>query len=316
MAERTERTVLITGCSSGIGRATATYLAERGWHVFATARRLESIEDLKGPHIDLLQLDVTDEGSRVAAIEAALAQAGHIDALVNNAAFSIGGPVELVSLDQARQQFETNVWGALRLCQLVTPAMRAQGGGRIVNVTSVMGKVSVPFSGLYASSKWALEALSDNLRWELYPWNIRVSVVEPGFVQTRFGANSEPFSERFLDNPLYARYLQRNREIRTPVQRGTKPITVARVIERALTDPVPAPRYRSGWDAQAALTARAVVPDRVYDFIIRTFFGLNRQQRRTVSADTRPTTTPGTIALGMGLLIGIGLAFWQKRQKR
>ncbi|MGE5140915.1 MAG: SDR family NAD(P)-dependent oxidoreductase, partial [Rudaea sp.] len=151
----TERTVLITGCASGIGRAAAEYLAGRGWHVFATARRIDAILDLQGPNVDLLTLDVADEVSRASAVLSVLERAGRIDALVNNAAFGAGGPLELVSLDDARAEFESNLWGPLRLCQLVIPTMRIQGGGRIVNVTSVMGKLTVPFSGLYAASKHA-----------------------------------------------------------------------------------------------------------------------------------------------------------------
>ena len=275
----TERTVLITGCASGIGRAAAEYLAGRGWHVFATARRLESIREMEGPNTEILPLDVADEVSRASAVLAMLERAGRIDALVNNAAFGAGGPLELVSLDDARAQFETNLWGPLRLCQLVIPTMRAKGGGRIVNVTSVMGKMSVPFNGLYAASKHALEAVSDNLRWELHPWHIKVSVVEPGFVQTQFGIKSAPWSARFQGHPIYGDYLQRSAEIRTSVQRGSEPVKVAHVIERALTDRHPAPRYLSGWDAQAALMARPLVPDRLYDAIVRRVFCLRSRRR-------------------------------------
>ncbi len=274
MLAKSQRVVLITGCSSGIGRATARYLAQHGWHVIATARQLEAIRDLQSEAIDILSLDVTDEGSRTRALDQTLARAGRLNALVNNAGFSIGGPLELVTLDQARAQFETNVWGALRLIQLAAPVMRAQGGGRIVNVTSVMGKVSIPFSGLYASSKYALEALSDTLRWELNPWNIKVVLVEPGFVKTNFGKNSQPFRARLSDNPLYARYLHRDEETRRVVRRGDDPTRVAQVIERALTDTHPHARYRSGLDAQFALSALWLVPDWLFDFGITRVFGL------------------------------------------
>ncbi|MGB8645749.1 MAG: SDR family oxidoreductase [Anaerolineae bacterium] len=313
--EPIRRTVLITGCSSGIGRSTALYLAQQGWHVLATARRLDAILDLAGPHIDLLELDVANERSRVAAIEAALARAGRIDALVNNAGFSIGGPLERITLDEARWQFETNVWGALRMCQLVIPAMRAQGGGCIVNVTSVLGRLSFPFSGLYASSKYALEALSDNLRWELYPWNIRVALVEPGFVKTRFGANAQPFRARHENDPHYGEYLRRDQEVRAPVQRGSAPVAVAAVIERALTDPDPAPRYPAGLDAHAAFLARGLTPDRLYDFLIRTFFGLNRKQLLANGDAPRPAAARGVFALALGVIAGlVGLQILRSRK--
>ncbi len=270
------RVVLITGCSTGIGRATALYLASRGWHVVATARHLESIRDLQSDRIDILPLDVTDEASRVRAIQETLARGGRLDALVNNAGLAVDGPLELVPLDEARRQFETNVWGALRMVQLAAPIMRKQHGGRIVNVTSVMGKLSGPFSGLYAASKYALEALSDTLRWELNPWRIKVSIVEPGFVKTNFGENARPARERFENHPLYAPFLKRNERTRRAVRIGDDPTNVARVIERALTDKRPRARYRSGLDAQLALRARWIVPDRLYDFGITRVFGLKK----------------------------------------
>ncbi len=274
----TQRVVLITGCSTGIGRTTALELARRGWRVIATARGLESIRDLRSDQIDVLPLDVTVESSRAGAIESAVERAGRLDALVNNAGFSIGGPLELVTLDEARAQFETNVWGALRLIQLAAPILRSQGGGRVVNVTSVMGQVSVPFSGLYASSKYALEALSDTLRWELNPWNIKVVLVEPGFVKTSFGKNSAPLRSRFRDHPLYAKYLRQDEATRRAVSRGDHPVHVAQVIEHALVDDSPRARYRSGLDAQLALTARRWIPDWLFDFGITRVFGLRPRQ--------------------------------------
>ncbi len=274
MTRQSPRVVLITGCSTGIGRATAQYLAGRGWRVIATARDLRSIRDFQSPNITPLALDVTDEDSRVRAVKEAVNRAGRIDALVNNAGIAVNGPLELVALDEARQQFETNVWGPLRMVQLVAPILREQGGGRIVNVTSVMGKLSVPFSGLYAGSKYALEALSDTLRWELNPWHIKVILVEPGFVKTNFGKNARLARDRFEDDPLYERYLKKDEQTRRTVRVGSSPTKVARVIEHALTDKRPRPRYRSGLDAQLALTARSLVPDRLFDFGITRVFGL------------------------------------------
>ncbi len=198
---------------------------------------------------------------------------------MNNAGIGVDGPLELVSLDDARRQFETNVWGPLHLIQLAAPAMRAQGGGRIVNVTSVMGKLAVPFSGLYASSKYALEALSDTLRWELKPWNIGVIVVEPGFVKTNFGRNAQPSRDRFNDHPQYARFLKKNEATRRAVRISDDARNVARVIEHALIDKHPRARYKSGLDAHLALGLRWLVPDWLYDLGITRVFGLTRTSK-------------------------------------
>jgi NAD(P)-dependent dehydrogenase (short-subunit alcohol dehydrogenase family) len=188
--------VLITGCSTGIGRASAEYCAVRGWYVIATARRIEAIRDLAGGNIALLPLDVADEASRVRAVEEALARTGRIDALVNNAGYSQAGPLAEVTLDEMRVQFETNVFGAFRLAQLVIPAMRKQGTGRIINVSSIVGRVTFPFGGLYCGTKHAMESLSDSLRLELKPWRIPVIVIEPGGVHTQFADTAARFLAR------------------------------------------------------------------------------------------------------------------------
>ena len=181
------RAVLITGCSSGIGRATAARLARTGDHVvYATARRLEAIADLERDGCRLLSLDVTDEASRAAAVEAVQREHGRVSVLVNNAGYGEYGTVEEVPLARIRAEFETNVFGLARMCQLVLPAMRAAGQGRIVNVSSMGGRLTFPASGYYHASKYAVEAISDALRYEVRPFGISVSVVEPGLIRTRF----------------------------------------------------------------------------------------------------------------------------------
>jgi NADP-dependent 3-hydroxy acid dehydrogenase YdfG len=203
--------VLVTGCSTGIGRATAIHLSQRGWRVFATARRLDDLADLKKEQLVPLVLDVTDEEARKRADDQIVKQAGRLDALVNNAGTNIGGPLELVSLEEGRDRFELNVWAVLRLVQLAAPVMREQGGGRIVNISSVMARVPLPFSGLYNASKVALEAISDTLRWELSPWNIYVSVVEPGAVQSNIDTKASALLQRFVNDRFYGRFLNRRR---------------------------------------------------------------------------------------------------------
>jgi len=292
MPQENERVVLITGCSTGIGRQTAIYLASRGWRVFASTRRLDDIRDLASPRVTILSLDVSDESSRVQVVNAVVTQAGRLDALVNNAGVNVSGPLELISLEDARAQFETNVWGALRLAQLAIPVMRAQGGGRIVNISSVMAQLSLPYSGLYCASKRAIEAISEVLRWELSPWNIQISVVEPGSYRSSIGDKARAFRARFVDDPLYGRYLAGLRSATPPARRphilsgawrkvtgmlsGKDPVGAARVIERALDDKHPGAQYKAGIVTSPAILLHRIIPGRLYDYGIRRFYRFER----------------------------------------
>jgi short-subunit dehydrogenase len=179
----TTRRAIITGCSTGIGRATAIELTARGYDVVATARRRETLDDLKVEQT--LELDVDSDASVVSA----LAAVGPIDVLVNNAGFGVEGAVETVPLGEVRRMFETNVLGAARMIQAFVPAMRERGTGAVVNVTSTAGIAAPPLGGYYAASKFALEALSEALHLEVGHFGVRVLVIEPGFIETQFGAN-------------------------------------------------------------------------------------------------------------------------------
>jgi NAD(P)-dependent dehydrogenase (short-subunit alcohol dehydrogenase family) len=188
--------VLITGCSSGFGRETAVELARRGHEVVATARRPETLEDLDASL--KLALDVDSDAS----VKAAIAEAGEVDALVNNAGWSVHGPIEKVPLDEVRRMFETNLFGAARMIQAVVPKMRARQSGLIVNVSSMAGRVAAPLMGFYSASKFALEGLSEALHLELGHFGIRVVVIEPGFVKSsfrenaaRYGTDDAPYDE-------------------------------------------------------------------------------------------------------------------------
>jgi len=273
--------VLITGCSTGIGRATVPYLAARDWHVIATARRGETIRDLANENVDALELDVADESSRVNAIAETLKRAGRIDALVNNAGYSQSGPLAEVTLDEMRTQFETNLFGAFRLTQLALPHLQKQKSGRIVNVSSLVGRMVFPFGGLYCGTKWAMEAMSDTLRVELKPFGVAVSVVEPGGVVTRFVETSDRHIARFKRNPAsaYRAYLGGTgfREALGIGNLGSSPQTVARAIHRAITDRLPRPRYQAGLDSWLLWPLLPLVPDWVKDFLIARLFGLNKK---------------------------------------
>jgi len=181
------KAVLITGCSSGIGEATARRLAGHGWSVYASARRLESIEHLAEDGCKLLQLDVCDERSMRAAVETVEREHGAVGVLVNNAGYSQGGPIEQVPLEAVRRQFETNVFGLIALTQLVLPAMRAQHWGKVVNIGSMGGKLTLPGGGLYHATKHSLEAISDALRFEVRGFGVDVVLIEPGLITTEFG---------------------------------------------------------------------------------------------------------------------------------
>src|SRR5215218_104730 len=179
------RPVLITGCSTGIGRATAERLADDGWNVHATARRLEAIEELGKRGCKTGELDVTDEHSMENAV-AEVEKDGPIGALINNAGYSQSGAIETIPMDSVRRQFETNVFGLMRMCQLVLPSMREASSGKIVNLSSMGGKLTFPGGGVYHATKHAVEALSDALRFEVKEFGIDVVVIEPGLITTEF----------------------------------------------------------------------------------------------------------------------------------
>ena len=180
------RPALITGCSSGIGRATAEHLVDGGWNVYATARGPEAIEDLAKRGAKTLALDVTDEGSMRNAVEE-VERDGPIGSLVNNAGYSQSGAIETIPMDSVRRQFETNVFGLMRMCQLVLPGMRRAGSGRIVNLSSMGGKLVFPGGGVYHAAKHAVEAFSDALRFEVAGFGVEVVIIEPGLIVTSFG---------------------------------------------------------------------------------------------------------------------------------
>jgi NAD(P)-dependent dehydrogenase (short-subunit alcohol dehydrogenase family) len=273
------RAVLITGCSSGIGHETAKHLAANGWTVYASARRPESIADLEAAGCRTLALDVTDEDSMTAAIAAVEEAEGAVGVLVNNAGYSQSGAVETVSLDQLRAQFETNVFGLVRMCQLALPGMRRQGWGRIVNVSSMGGRLTFPGGGAYHATKHAVEALSDALRFEVRGFGVDVVVIEPGLIKTSFGQTAAgsitgPADE---DDP-YARF---NAEVASatagvyegPLARlGGGPETVARAIERAITARRPKTRYKVTPSARLALAQRRLLTDRAWDAVLRVQF--------------------------------------------
>jgi NAD(P)-dependent dehydrogenase (short-subunit alcohol dehydrogenase family) len=270
------RAVLITGCSTGIGRATAEHLAQRGHTVYATARRVESIEDLRGRGCRTLALDVTDEESIRAAVSAVEEAEGAVGALVNNAGYSQSGAVESVPLDSVRAQFETNVFGLLRMCQLVLPGMRRERSGRIVNVSSMGGKLTFPGGGVYHATKHAVEALSDALRFEVKGFGVQVSIIEPGLIKTQFAETA--VGRIAEDDGPYADFNSAVAASTAGVYEGPLgklgggPEAVAKAIERAITARRPRTRYPVTPSARFFLAQHALLPDRAWDALIGTSF--------------------------------------------
>jgi NAD(P)-dependent dehydrogenase (short-subunit alcohol dehydrogenase family) len=264
--------VLVTGCSSGIGRATAERLARAGRTVYASARRLESIEGFTDCRT--LHLDVTDDASMRAAVDTIEQEHGAIGVLVNNAGYSQSGAVESVTIDEARRQLETNVLGLMRLTQLVLPGMRRQGSGRIVNVSSMGGRLTFPGGGWYHASKHALEALSDALRFEVEGFGIDVVVIQPGLIRTGFAESAVGSIPVDADDP----YLRFNEAVGAATAGayegglarvlGGGPDTVARAIERAISARRPRTRYRVTASARLFLTLRRLLPDRGWDALL------------------------------------------------
>ena len=275
------RVVLITGCSSGIGHATALRLAQAGWRVYATARTPASLTDLERAGCRTLSLDVEHDASMQAAVQTIIDEAGGIGALVNNAGYSQSGPVELVGPNLVRRQFETNVFGPLRLTQLVLPGMRTRRQGRIVDIGSMGGRLTFPGGGVYHSTKYALEALSDALRFEVAGFGIRVVLVQPGLIRSSFTkAVSASLEGLGAGKPgPYGHFTAEvDRITRESYERGPMasltgtPEDVAVVIERALTVKDPKARYRVARSASFLMSLRALLPDSLWDaFLARTY---------------------------------------------
>ena len=272
------RAVLVTGCSSGIGRATAERLAASGWTVYATARRPESVADLSEHGCRTLALDVTDDESMQAAVRSVEEAEGAVGVLVNNAGYSQSGAIETIPLDQVRRQFETNVFGLMRMCQLVLPGMRAQGSGRILNVSSMGGRLTFPGGGAYHATKHAVEALSDALRFEVRGFGIDVVIIEPGLIKTHFGDTAVASVSEIGSDGAYADFnaavaKATAESYEGPFARlGGGPEAVARTIEKAVSSGRPRTRYPVTASARLILRIRKLLPDRGWDLFVKSTF--------------------------------------------
>lgn len=272
------RAVLVTGCSTGIGRATAERLASSGWRVYATARKVDAMAGLAERGCELLPLDVTDEGSMRTAVEEVERREGAVGVLVNNAGYSQSGAVEGVPMEKVRRQFETNVFGLVRMCQLALPGMRRQRWGRIVNLSSMGGLFTFPGGGYYHATKHAVESLSDALRFEVAGFGVEVIVVEPGIIRTNFAGTATGSIDGSPDGP-YAGFdaavarAMRDNYGRGPILKlGGGPETVAAAIERAVSADRPRTRYAVTPSAHLFIWLRRVLPDRAWDAVVKTVY--------------------------------------------
>ena len=273
------KAVLITGCSTGIGRATAAHLAASGWRVYATARRPESIQDLAGRGCRTLALDVCDEASMRTAVETVERAEGAVGVLINNAGYGQEGAFEETAMPDIRRQFETNVFGLIRLTQMVLPGMRRQHWGRVVNLSSMGGRLTLPGGAFYHATKYAVEALSDALRFEVRPFGVDVIVIQPGPIRTQFGDTAIAAVKRVESaGSPYAEFNQVLAEKIREAYEGpmgrlaAEPEAVARVIERAITAEKPRTRYVITFAARFMMALRRWLPDRAFDGFLRTQF--------------------------------------------
>jgi NAD(P)-dependent dehydrogenase (short-subunit alcohol dehydrogenase family) len=264
--------ILITGCSSGIGRATAERLARAGHTVYATARSVESLAPLRQAGCQTLALDVLDDASMRAAVATVETEQGAVGTLVNNAGYAVSGAIEATALDAIRKEFETNVFGYVQMAQLVLPGMRGRGSGRIINVSSVAGRVTMPGAGAYAATKYAIEAISDALRFEVRGFGVQVVVIEPGPIRTAFTATANAAIPPVQDGP-YGTYHEEvaksDAETDESFLAGT-PEQVAKTIERAITADRPKPRYRVTPIARVLPVVRGTLGGRAFDAFLRT----------------------------------------------
>jgi len=269
MASNSQKTALVTGASSGIGRASAEALARAGFTVFGTSRKPSGSSLGK---VSMLACDVTDEASVATLVSEVLARAGRIDVLVNNAGLGLFGGAEESSAEQVRRLFDVNLFGAVRVVNAVLPSMRAQGHGRIINMSSALGYVPAPFSAHYAATKFALEGYSESLDHEVRAFNIRVSLIEPGTVKGNFDQSALEPDRKIVDYDAGRAWVHGFFE--KALETAVTPEEVADAVVLAATKPHQRLRYPVGKVAKQASLLRRLVPARIFDKLLRQQFGL------------------------------------------
>lgn len=273
------KTALVTGASSGIGEETARTLHQLGYTVYAAARRTDRLQKLANGGIHALAMDVTDDKSMTSGIDSIIAETGRIDVLVNNAGYGSYGAIEDVPLDEARRQFEVNLFGLGRLTQLVLPHMRAQKFGTIINISSMGGRLTTPLGGWYHATKYAVEALSDALRMETAPFGINVVVIEPGGIRTEWSGIAADHLEETAEGSAYASQIKavaNSMRSESTNNRQSPPSVIADTVEKIVTARKPRTRYVVGFAAKPLVTLRRILPDRAFDRVISAALGVRR----------------------------------------
>lgn len=281
MSKSSTKTVLITGASSGIGKATALYLATKGYQVIGTSRDKTRLLDLKtqsdanGNQVDVEELDINSETSVTRTIHNVKNKYGHIDVLVNNAAYGLWGPAQTFSMKELRSQFDTNFFGTFHMCKTILPYMLHRETGTIINISSVLGKISTPFNGGYAATKFALEGLSEAMRFELWPFGIKVVLVEPGLFNTSFKDNQVIAADAECSEFPYRDLISNYRNKRNSYDFLSKhPVSVAKVIHKIIRSKNPRFRYKVGIETMLGILGTNILPERLYQAIIsKTYMG-------------------------------------------
>ena len=265
----TQKIALVTGASSGIGKATAELLASNGYYVFAMARRMDRLEQLRSDRIEPICLDVTNAKAIKTTVEKIILTQGRIDVLVNNAGFGQLGAIECVSMEAAHQQFEVNVFGYACFIQSVLPQMRKQGTGKIINISSILGRIAIPGFGWYAASKHAIEALSESLRSEVLKFGIDVVVIAPGLIKTEFAAKEFELLNTVEHPSIYNQLLAGLRHLMSGEPKAPGPEIIAKAVLHAVTTPIPPVRHALPADSKTAVIARWLLGNRIFSWAIR-----------------------------------------------
>ncbi len=262
------KVALVTGASAGIGKAIVRQLLKDGWIVYGAARRLDKMADIQTEGAKVLTLDVTDEDSLVQAVQKLLAAEGRLDALVNNAGYGSYGAIEDVPISEAKRQFEVNVFGLIRLTQLVLPTMRSAKSGTIVNISSMGGRIWMPIGGWYHATKHAIEVLSDTLRVETKPFGIKVVVIQPGAIKSEWSGIAAQTLQETSQGSVYSAQIQPMARLLNHYDNSAKPEVVAKAVSQAVNSRNPKRRYATPNDAKLLIFLRWLLPDWAWELLI------------------------------------------------
>jgi short-subunit dehydrogenase len=269
-----DRVILITGASSGIGKACACYLAERGYKVYGTSRNLLTNEqNISLKSLEMIQMDINNEDSVKNGISYVIEKSKRIDIIVNNAGYGIAGAIEETDIEKAKQQFETNFFGAHQICRIVLPIMRKQGSGHIINISSIGGLVGLPYQGFYSASKFALEGYSEALSMEVKSFGIKVTIIEPGDIQTAFTDKRLKIGKELINSNYKISFERVLKKIEKEEREGYSPVKVAELIERVISNPTPNIRYSVASNEQKLfIFLKKFLPAKLVESLLMKFY--------------------------------------------